>query len=55
MMAEPRVIPGLASYLDLCLVCTYDRALDMLEHSPQLQLIIAYYGPTADMATSRRK
>ena len=38
------LILGSASYLDLCLVCTYGTpAADMLAHSPPLPLVIDYY------------
>ena len=34
---------GSASYLGICLVCTYAMPVaDMLEHSPPLRLIIEY-------------
>jgi hypothetical protein len=44
-MAEPHrgLILGSASYLGLCLVCTYRTPLaDMLAHSPPLPLVVDY-------------
>ena len=39
------LILGSASYLGLCLVCTYGTPVaDMLAHSPPLPLVIDYYG-----------
>ena len=37
------ILLGSASYLELCLVCTYGTPVaDMLEHSPRLPLVIEY-------------
>ncbi len=39
------LILGSASYLGLCLVCTYSTPVaDMLVHSPPLSLVIDYFG-----------
>ena len=39
------LILGSASYLGLCLVCTYDTPVaDMLAHSPPLPLVVDYQG-----------
>ena len=41
------LILGSATYLGLCLVCTYGTPVaDMLTHSPPLPLVIDYRGPT---------
>ena len=47
------LILGAASYLGLCLVCTYGTPVsDMLAHSPPLPLIIDYYEDDDDADTT---
>ena len=44
------LILGSASYLDLCLVCTYGTPVaDMLAHSPHFPLVIDYVDPNQDI------
>jgi hypothetical protein len=46
-----RLIFGSASYLGLCLVCTYGTpVVDMLAHSPPFPLVIDYLGGDQDIA-----
>ena len=45
------LILGSASYLGVCLVCTYDAPIsDMLAHSPPLPLVIDYAGDDRDIS-----
>ena len=47
-----KILLGSASYLDLCLVCTYGTPVeDMLEHSPPLPLVIDFFRAHWDITT----
>ena len=47
-----RVLLGSASYLNLCLVCTYGTPVaDMLAHSPPLPLVLDYFRTDGDINT----
>ena len=50
------LILGSASYLDLCLFCTYGTpTTDMLAHSPHLPLVIDYVDPNHDIAAEEEE